>query len=315
MSTDATIESEAAPETPHVVATGSPAIKPFDFRHPVFLSTGEWRKLRMEMEEFVESTGALLSTYLRLDFSLQLGKLDTLSFNEWTATLPAQTHLTLFKTDPLRGICLMEVRSGIGQAIVDRLLGGPGKPSGSDRNLTEMEVALMDQFVQHVLDEWCKQWGKVQTLQAEILAHETNPKFLQCTAGDTVMLVLTLEARMGECEGQFQLAFPYSSLEPLVNKLTQLVAAPAPHPTPASHSAPRWTQHLDKVPMQMSARWPAMKVPTRKLMELQIGSVLELKAEEIEKVELRVGKVVKFRGRPGTRDKKWAIQITEVCKV
>ena len=67
--------------------------------------------------------------------------------------------------------------------------------------------------------------------------------------------------------------------------------------------------------MQMNARWPAMKVPTRKLMELQVGSVLELKAEEIEKLELQVGKVVKFRGRLGTRDKKWAIQITEVCKV
>lgn len=313
---DATIESEVMAETPErAVPAGNPVAKPFDFRHPVFLSSGEWRKLRMAMEEFVESTGALLSTYLRLDFTLQLGKLDTLSFNEFTATLPSQTHLTLFKTDPLRGISLMEIRPGIGQAIVDRLLGGPGKPSGSDRNLTDMEVALMDQFVQHVLDEWCKQWGKVQTLQAEIIAHETNPKFLQCTAGDTVMLVLTLEARMGECEGQFQLAFPYSTLEPLVNKLTQLGAAPVPHSAAVSTSAPKWTQHLDKVPMQMNARWPAMKVPTRKLMELQVGSVLELKAEEIEKLELQVGKVVKFRGRLGTRDKKWAIQITEVCKV
>ena len=28
----------------------------FDFRHPVFLSSAEWRKLRMEVDEFVEAT-------------------------------------------------------------------------------------------------------------------------------------------------------------------------------------------------------------------------------------------------------------------
>ncbi len=209
----------------------------------------------------------------------------------------------------------MEIRSGIGHAIVDRLLGGPGKPSGTERNLTEMEVALMDQFVQLVLDEWCKQWAKIQSLQAEILGHESNAKFLQCTTGDTVMLVLTLEVRMGESEGQFQLAMPYTSLEPLVNKLTQLGAPPATHAGPAPQSGPKWTQHLDKVPMQMHAQWPVMKVPTRALLGLQVGSVLDLKADEAEKLELHVGKVVKFRGRLGTRDKKWAVQITEVCKV
>lgn len=317
MSTDAAIEtSETTPDSGEVPNSGAPGVppKPFDFRHPVFLSSAEWRKLRMEMEEFVESTGALLSTYLRLDFSLQLGKLDMLRFNEFTATLPAQTHLTLFKTDPLRGISLMEIRSGVAQTVVDRLLGGPGKPSGAERNLTDMEVALMDQFVQLVLDEWCKQWAKLQPLQAEILGHENNAKFLQCTTGDTVMMVLTLETRVGESEGQIQLAFPYAAMEALVAKLTSLGPAPATQPG-AAPSGPKWTQHLDKVPMQMMAQWPTMKVPTRALLSLQVGAVFDLKAEDAERLELRVGRVVKFRGRLGTRDKKWAVQITEVCKL
>src|SRR5688500_19910037 len=98
----------------------------FDFRHPVFLSSAEWRKLRMEVDEFVEATGAVLSTYLRLDLGMQLGKLHTLTFGEFTSSLPSPTHLTLFKTDPLRGISIIEIQSGIGQAIVDRLLRGAG---------------------------------------------------------------------------------------------------------------------------------------------------------------------------------------------
>ena len=287
----------------------------FDFRHPVFLSSAEWRKLRMEVEEFVESTGAVLSTYLRLDLGLQLNKLHTLTFGEFTGALPSPTHLTLCKTDPLRGISVVEIRSGIGQAIVDRLLGGPGKGSGTDRNLTEMEIALMDQFVQLVLDEWCKLWRKLQDLRPEILGHENNGKFLQCASNDTLMLGILLDLRMGEAEGQIQLVFPYVPLEPLINKLAQLGAAPAMPSAAATAPAPKWTQNLDKVPLTMNAAWPAMKVPTRELLGLKVGSMLDLKAEDAERLELRMGKVVKYRGRLGTRDHKWAIQITEVCKV
>src|SRR5262245_15644202 len=106
-----------------------PADKRFDFRHPVFLSSSEWRKIRLEIEELVESLAALLSTYLRLDFGVQLAKLDTANYGEFTTALPNQTHLILFKLEPLRGISLLEIRPDIGLAIVDRLLGGPGTPA------------------------------------------------------------------------------------------------------------------------------------------------------------------------------------------
>ena len=43
--------------------------------------------------------------------------------------------------------------------------------------------------------------------------------------------------------------------------------------------------------------------------------MLDLKTEDAERLELLLGKTVKFRGRLGTRDHKWAVQITEVCKL
>jgi flagellar motor switch protein FliM len=325
--TTSVVPAEPAAETQAPVNSASISIEPaaaesapgapqrFDFRHPVFLSSAEWRKLRMEIEEFVESTGSLLSTYLRLDLTLQLGKLHTHTFGEFTSSLPSPTHITLFKNDPLRGISLLEIRSGIAQAIVDRLLGGPGKGSGADRNLTDMEVALMDQFVQMIIDEWCKMWDKLQELRGEILGHENNAKFLQCASSDTLLLGIVLNLRMGESEGEIQLALPYTPLEPLINKLAQLGAPPATQPASAAPAAQKWTQNLDKVPMTMNACWPAIKLPTRALMGLTVGSVIDLSAEDAERLEMRVGPKVKFRGRLGMRDKTWAVQITEVCKL
>src|SRR5262245_16951791 len=50
-------------------------IQPYDFRHPVFLSPGELRRLRIRHEEFIRALAARLSIYLRLEFSLQMSKL------------------------------------------------------------------------------------------------------------------------------------------------------------------------------------------------------------------------------------------------
>jgi len=298
-----------------LVSTAASAARPFDFRHPVFLSSAEWRKLRVELDEFVESIGALLSTYLRLEFGLQIGKLHTVSFNEFTTTVPTPTQLALFKLEPMRGISILEIRPLIGTAIVDRLLGGPGQPINPPRNLSEMEIALLDQVVQVFLTEWSKQWRKVQELRAEILGHENNPKFLQSSSGDTIMLVATLEARMAECVDQIQLAFPYSTLEPLVKKLTQS-STPTPGSVPNAPPQPaiKWNSALDDVPMPVIAQWPAMKMTTRALLALKPGEILELKPELSEKIEIRVGSMTKFKGRLGTRENKWAIQITEICK-
>lgn len=287
--------------------------QPFDFRHPVFLSSGQWRKLRLEISEFTESLAALLSTYLRVDFGLQIGKLQTVAFGEFTASLPVPTHLTMFKADPLRGISVMEIRPALGMAIVDRLLGGPGKSSTLARNLSEMEVALLDQYVEIVLSEWCKHWRKFQEMRPAILGHENNGKFLQTSTGSTILLVLTLEARMGEVVDQMQLAFPYVTLEPLIDQITQEIETTAPSPAPASTPL-KWNKNLADVPVTLTAQWPSIQVNTGKLLNLKPGDILEISPELAETVEIRVGSVRKFRGRLGARGEKKAVQITEILK-
>jgi flagellar motor switch protein FliM len=258
-----------------------------------------------------------LSTWLRIDFTMQLAQLDTMLFGEFTAALPAPTHITLFKLEPLRGVCVAEVRSGLALSVVDRLLGGPGHAAATERNLTEMEVALMDQCVQMILDEWCKQWTPLQEMRAEILGHENNPRFLQSSSGDSVMLIVALDARMGDCEGKIQLAFPYATIEPVVNKAirgAQVTAAAAPAVPPAAPKPPKWNSNLDQVPLTVTARWPSFKVPTRELLALKPGETLELPPEGAEQIELRIGAVTKLKGRLGTHNGKWAVQIREICK-
>lgn len=304
-----TVQESAPPPAEEPASTA----RPFDFRRPVFLSSGQWRRLRMELDEFAESLAAMLSTYLRLDFGLQVMKVHSLTFNEFTASLPVPTQLILFKADPLRGISIIDVQPAIGLAVVDRLLGGPGQASAPERNLTEMEVALLDQFAEIILSEWCKHWAPVQELKAQILGHENNARFLQTSSGGSIMLSAVIEVRMGESAGQIQLVFPFPAIEPLVARLGhEIQAQPAPAPVPSAPVA--WNRALDGLPLTLAARWPASQVTTRAILNLKPGEILELDPELAERIELRIGASVKFEGRLGARGGKRAVQITNILK-
>ena len=57
------------------------------------------------------------------------------------------------------------------------------------------------------------------------------------------------------------------------------------------------------------------KVPTRTILELKVGDLIELDPEAADRIELCIGKTVKFQGRLGLEAERRAIQITQISKV
>ena len=183
------------------VETGEGAL-PYDFRHPAFLSPAQMRQLRLRHEGFIRALGARLSIYMRLEFSLQMTKLHAIQYRKFIDSLPKTTHLSLFKAEPLRGIGILNIPPRLGLSIVERLLGGQAQAVTADHDPSEIELALLDQAVQLVLVEWCNNWASVEELTPTLLGHETNGQFMHTASHDAMMLVLAMEARVGDCTEQ-----------------------------------------------------------------------------------------------------------------
>jgi flagellar motor switch protein FliM len=287
-------------------------IQPYDFRNPVFLSPSELRKLRLRHEEFIRSLAARLSIYLRLDFSIQMSKLQTLPYQKFTESLANPSFITLFKVEPLRGICALEVQPRLGLTIVDRLLGGPAHSVNPDHDLTEIELALLQQAVQVILSEWCLHWSNVQELRPVVLGHESNGRFLQTAAHDTVILAIAMEARVGDCMEQLQIGFPYYTLEPLIRQLGQAVETTAKDRGRPSDTLSRWNPLFEEVRVPVTAEWPGLELSARELTQLKAGDVLQLSSECSQRVRIRLADIPKFHGRLGTRAGQWAVELTGV---
>ena len=290
------------------------SIQPYDFRHPIFLSASELRKLRLRHEEFLRALAARLSIYLRLELSLQMSKLQTVSFQKFTEGLTSPTHLTLFKVEPLRGICILEIHPRLGLTIVDRLMGGPAHSVSHDHDLSEIEVALLDRAVHVILAEWGNHWSVNQELRPVLLGHETNGRFLHTAAHDTVMLTLCIETTLGDCHEQMQIGFPFYTLEPLMRQCNQALEASTQEVAPAPAARPKWNQVLEQVRIPVVAEWHGLELTVNELARLQVGDVLQLDPACTQQVQVRLASLPKFAGRLGTQGDKWAVELTEMLK-
>jgi len=78
-----------------------------------------------------------------------------LPYQGMTVNWPDPAHLTLFKTEPLRGVSILQIPTALGLSMVDRLMGGSGRPAAPRQEMGAIENALLEQVAQLVADEWC----------------------------------------------------------------------------------------------------------------------------------------------------------------
>ncbi len=287
----------------------SSSIRPHDFRQSGFLAASELRRIRLRHEQFIRSLAARLAVLLRLEFTVQLGKLQIVGYQKFIESLPSPTHITLFRTEPLKGVGLLVLPPRLSLAFVDRLLGGPGQMPEVARDLSEIEIALADQITAVVLAEWCGQWPEIRDLRPALLGHENNSRFLQTAPPETAMLILSLEAVLGEQRENIELAFPYATVEPLLRLLSP--SLPEADPTPVRPAKLRWSPGFDDVKVTASAEWQGLKISAAEIARLAQGDVLMLAPGCAAQVQLRLSHVPKFLGRPGVCGNKWAVQLTE----
>jgi len=307
-------EGEAGQFVPPADAPNKDGPKAYDFRNPMLLPPADARKLRLHQEDFVQAAAARLSIHLRSEFNLALSSLETVAFEKVSKNWAHPSHLTLFKMDPLRGVCILQTSAQLGLCMVDRQMGGPGQATPSDQEISEIEKVLLEQTAQLFLEEWCGHWSGLKELKPAILGYESSGGFIRAVPPETIMLVVSMEAGFGECKGQIQMSVPFAIMEPLILRFcrgSETLAAPAP-PAPAPPVAGwKWNPCFDEVCVPVTAEWEGLEMTARQILALKVGDVLPLDAKRLQKINVRVADMLKFQGRPGTLAGQWAVELTQ----
>lgn len=283
-------------------------IRPHDFRQSGFLAASELRRIRQRHEQIIRSLAARLAIYLRLECSVQLAKVQIVGYQKFTESIANPAHITLFKTEPLKGVGLLVVPPRLALQFADRLLGGPGQMPDDNRDLSDIEIAITDQVSLLILSEWCGHWPEMRDLHAQLLGHENNSKFLQTASPDAAMLIISVETSIVDKKEVFHLVFPYTTVEPLMRRISP--AMPETEAAPQRATKTQWNSEFDTVKVPLTAEWQGLKLSAGAITRLRPGDTLTLDPACAAQVIVRLGNIPKFFGRPGTSDGKWAVQLT-----
>lgn len=287
---------------------GALKVETYDFRNPAFLSEVELRRLRLLHEDFIRYLSARLSLYLRMEFGLKMAKLTTVAYSKFTEALPNPTHLCLFKVEPLIGVGILDVNPRLALTIADRLLGGRGHSVKAERYLTEIEIALVEDVIVILLEEWCAQWKTEQELRPVIIGHENNGRFLQTSTKDAIVLAMTLEANFGDCSEQIQIGLPYYTIEPVVKKMQ--VRRQMDTAIPQNKKRASWQASYDRITVPVRAEWQALELSLREICSLAVGDVIEMQPAILADTRVLLNGMPIFVGTVGLDADRVAVQLT-----
>lgn len=188
------------------------------------------------------------------------------------------------------------------------MLGGRGHSVKLERYLTEIEIALLEDIINILLEEWCAQWKNEQELHPVILGHENNGRFLQTSPKDAIVLALTLEASFGDCSEQIQIGVPYYTIEPIVRKMQS--RRQKDNATASTEKRSQWMESFNHIKMPLLAEWEACEVNLREIVNLRVGDIIELPSNLFEETRVLLNGTPKFIGKIGLDGGHAAVQIT-----
>lgn len=290
-----------------VTAKGS-NVRAYDFRRPNKFNKDLIRTLVMVHENLARLLQSFLSAGLRTWVQVNVRSTNQYTYSEFTQLLPNPTIVLSFRMNPLPGTCLLEFSHNIAYAIVERAFGGPGSDEQPQRALTEIELGIIQRIFQDTFLSMQEAWRNVAEIEPVLDGVETNPVFIQTGGPTEVVAAITLAVEIGEHMGHMTYAFPYSTVEPVLSKLSpQSWLAESRHMTDEDQQTLRRT--VQEAPVSLTALLGRTEIKLGEFIALQLGDVIPLDAKVGGEIPVYVGNRVAFQGIPGVVGDRMSVQI------
>ncbi|MBB5218464.1 MULTISPECIES: flagellar motor switch protein FliM [Treponema] len=286
-------------------------IKIYDFRRPDKFSKEQIRTVSNMHESFARLTTTSLSAQLRSLVHVHVASVDQLTYEEFIRSIPTPTTLAVINMDPLKGNAVLEIAPEITFIMIDRLFGGKGDTGGKvNRDLTDIEQSVMEGIIVRILANMRESWTQVIDLRPRLQQIETNPQFAQIVPPNEMVILVTLEIKIGEEAGMMNICIPYITIEPIVSKLSSSFWFSSVRRGSTTQYLSTLKEKLADVSMKIVAEIGSINVPIKDVLGLRAGDVIRLENAKVgDPLTLSVGGKPKFYCQPGVVGKKMAVQI------
>ncbi len=171
--------------------------------------------------DFMEFFSQTLSSKLRKTVSLHRASHDFLQFGEWAQSFSMFTSINCLQmnTSEVPSLLLMERK--LVYILIDHFFGGTHRPYTKleGNGLTHIELSLVEQVIHWAVSDLDKAWAPIKKMDCKFASTETHSHLLGMMHESDVIVVSEFILELDDAQGLMTLVTPYSTLEPIKQKL------------------------------------------------------------------------------------------------
>jgi flagellar motor switch protein FliM len=294
---------DSAPEktaTAHKIAT-------YDFHRADRISQDQMRSLHLLHDYFGRNFSSSLSAYLRAFVDVHLISVDQISYAEFLKLLPDPTLFTSVGMRPLDNNVALELNPSLVFPMIDMLLGGPGNPPAGERNLTEIEMNIIEGVIKLAIRDLKEAWRPIMDLDFFLEGTGTKPQMFQIVSPGETVVAVGMEIKIGDNTGMMNICIPSRMLKMIRNKFDQQWHIR--RQKAAGSEAERIMNLIRPAPLVLSGEVRNSSLTVDDLLKVSVGDVIQLDQRVDDPVVLCVGGIPKYVGRIMLRRGKRAFEV------
>ncbi len=281
----------------------------YDFGEAQRLSAGQLRQLQQVHERLLRELAASLSALTRRNVKAGSVSCRQADPDEARQALVQSGLLIVLDVHPLQAHVALGMDAGMVFPLLEALLGG--RVAGASdliRELTEIELSVLQDLHAVVVRELERAWRPAARFTFQVMGQQTDPAFAQSASPDG-SLVATLDLEVEAAAGRITLLYPQRIGREIHGAEPAGAVADAARRPEVMQQA--LLDRLKLASLAVEGRLQGATLRLRDLADLRSGDLLCLDIPLDEPIDIAINGVSRFAGRLTDSGRKRAIRIHE----
>ena len=302
--------SEGDIETDSVEQEQHLDVKRFDLANQERIIRGRMPTMELIHDRFARQFRTHLAKFLGRTCFANVGSIEMIKFGLFMKKLPLPSSLHIFRMPPLTGYALMVVSSPLVFGIVDSLFGGSGqgRVKIEGREYTPIENRLIGKIVMMALDVLKDAWAPIHPVDFVYVRSEFNPLAIAIVPPTDVVIIVTIEVELESESTTLTLCTPYSTIEPLRNKLA--TGFQSTRLEVDSGIMKRMDKNIRRTTAKASVQLAQGTIKTKDFLQLKPNDIITLDTNPSDEALVMIEGSPKYYGYVGSYRGNRAVRIT-----
>ncbi len=289
-------------------------VRPYDFKIPKKFTKDQIKTLNIIYENYGRELSSFLTGMLRNYCEIEVATIEEQRYFEYSNALPENILMGVVEMAPLEGSSMITLSQSIAFTIVDRLLGGQGDAYEVDREYTDIEVALLQRVLRDMSNLLKDAWSNVYEIDPHFLRLENNSRQTQLVSPNETVVIIMLDVKIKDVQGDVSFCMPYEILEPVLEHLNTRYWFTERKSSEHDREESRRSliSKVKSIPLELNVVLGKSHVTLSEIMGLQPGDVIRLETRVGEKTVVQSNNNVWFWGTLGTVRNHVAVKIDRV---